>query len=403
MTAAGAVIGARRRHVAWLRIPGPRWVVIATVLILLVYLVSLLARLAVPVPTGPHAVGRERVIWIDPSRPEAHTSDPTDSRSVPIQVWYPAQPETGQPADYVEGLDVIGEGMRSSGEFGWLELVGLRLVRDQALDGAAVAGSDDGFPVLVLSPGNATNVAFYANLAEDLASRGYVVVGVDHPYQVAAVMVGDRSVAVYDPALDAKPGSAGLKIEERVADIRFVLAQIRGGADGIEFLSPSMNLNSIGILGHSNGGLAAVEMCRQDPGISACLNIDGQNLGGPFGHEVDALAPDQPFMYLTKETSIHDEMNRRFETAGEGAVRALIPSAAHGDFTDGGLFEPRLDPFAGNARSVAVSTRSLVGAFFDHWMMQPRPRPFSGLHIPSDVYIYVYPLGDSPPAPGQVG
>ena len=381
----------------------PKWLVIASLLLLFFYLVSLLVRLSIPSTTGPHAVGRERVIWIDGARPESHTSDPADSRTVPIQVWYPAQPGTGQPAEYLEDLDVIGEGMRASGEFGWLELMGLRLVRDRALDGAAVAADRDGFPVLILSPGNLTNVAFYASLAEDLASRGYVVVGVDHPYQVAAVMVADRSVAVYDHSMDVQLGSVGPKIEERVADIRFVLDQIRGGADGIEFLAPSLDLGKVAVLGHSNGGLAAVEMCRQDPELAACVNIDGQNAGGPFGHEVDSVAPDQPFMYLTKETSIHDEINRRFETAGEGPVRAVIPDAAHGDFTDGGLFEPELDPLAGNARSVAMTSRSLVGTFLDHWLVQPRSRPFSGLDLRSDVYINVYPLDDNPPIPTDFG
>lgn len=400
MTAAAGVLGVRWRDLQWWRRRPPRWLIIASVSVLIVYVVSMLFRLAIPAPTGPHAVGRERIIWIDETRPESHTPDPADSRSVPIQLWYPAQPGTGQPAEYVDDLDVIGEGMRSSGELGWLELLGLRLVRDGARDGGDVARDGDRFPILVLSPGNATNVAFYASLAEELASRGYVVVGVDHPFQVAAVMVRDGSVAVYDRTWDVSLGSVGPKIEERVADVEFVLDQIRSGAEEIEFLSSSLDLDRIGILGHSNGGVTAVETCREDPGIVACLNIDGQNAGGPFGYEMTSTAPDQPFMYLTKEASIHEELHRRFEAAGEGAVRAVIPSAAHGDFTDGALLEPSLDPVAGHGRSVVVTTRSLVGAFFDHWLKLPRPHPFSGLDVPSDVYINVYPLGEQAPIPG---
>ena len=89
----------------------------------------------------------------------------------------------------------------------------------------------------------------------------------------------------------------------------------------------------------------------------------------------------------------------RVETAGQEAVRAVIPDAAHSDFTDGGLFEPGLDPLGGRVRDVAVSVRSLAGAFFDQWLKEPRTRPYSGLDIPSDVYINVYPLGGSPPIP----
>lgn len=153
------------------------------------------------------------------------------------------------------------------------------------------------------------------------------------------------------------------------------------------------------MLGHSNGGISAVEMCRADSAIAACLNIDGQSVGGPFGYERAASAPEQPFMYLTKETSIHDAIHGRFEGAGAGAVRAVVPVAEHGDFTDGGLLEPEVNPFSNTARSVMVTTRALVSAFFDQWLKEPRSRPFSGLDVPSDVYINVYPLGDNRPIP----
>jgi predicted dienelactone hydrolase len=179
----------------------------------------------------------------------------------------------------------------------------------------------------------------------------------------------------------------------------FVLERIREGTSGIDFLASSLDLARVGVLGHSNGGIAAVEMCRADLSIAACLNIDGQAAGGPFGYEPGAPAPEQPFMYLTKETFIHDAVHSRLEAAGAGAVRAVVPDAEHGDFTDGGLLEPDVNPFSNTARSVMVTTRALVSAFFDQWLKEPRTRPFSGLDVPSDVYINVYPLGANRPIP----
>jgi predicted dienelactone hydrolase len=402
MTAAAHGLGAANARVASVRWrPLRRWLAILPGLVLALYAGSSWLSLAIPEPSGPHAVGRQRLVWVDESRSESHTLDPADARSVPIQIWYPAQPGTGQPASYVEDLAAIEAGLKESGEFGWLETLGLRMVRHQALQGAEVAASDGGFPVLVLSPGNATNVGFYSALAEDLASKGYVVIDIDHAFQVAAVRFEDGSVAVYDRSMDATLESIGPKIEERVADLAFVLERIREGTGDIEFLAPSLDLARIGVLGHSNGGISAVEMCRADLAIAACLNIDGQAAGGPFGYERGAPAPEQPFMYLTKETSIHDAIHGRFEAAGAGAVRAVVPVAEHGDFTDGGLLEPDLNPFSNTARSVMVTSRALVSAFFDHWLKEPRSRPFDGLDVPSDVYINVYPLGDRPPIPGS--
>jgi hypothetical protein len=106
-------------------------------------------------------------------------------------------------------------------------------------------------------------------------------------------------------------------------------------------------------------------------------------------------------MFLTKETSIHDELHSRFEAAEAGAVRAVVPVAEHGDFTDGGMLEPDINPFSNNARSVVVTSRALVSAFFDHWLKEPGPRPFDGLDVPSDVHINVYPLEGNRPIPAD--
>jgi predicted dienelactone hydrolase len=389
--------GAER--VEWKRRRPTRWIVLIGLGVIATYAASSLLDLAIPPPTGDHAVGRASWVWVDDSRPESHTPDTDDARSVPVRAWYPVQPGTGRPTGYVEDLAVIEAGLKESGELGWLETLGLRMVRHQALQGAEVAASDGGFPVLVLSPGNATNVAFYSALAEDLASKGYVVIGIDHAFQVAAVRIEDGSVAVYDHSMDVAVESIGPKIEERVADMAFVLEQIREGTGDIEFLAPSLDLDRVGVLGHSNGGISAVEMCRADLAIAACLNIDGQSAGGPFGYEPGVPAPEQPFMYLTKETFIHDAIHGRFEAAGAGVVRAVVPVAEHGDFTDGGMLEPDANPFSNTARFVMVTTRALVSAFFDQWLKEPRSRPFSGLDVPSDVYINVYPLGDTRPIP----
>ena len=43
------------------------------------------------------------------------------------------------------------------------------------------------WPVLLLSPAAGTPAADYTGLNEDLASRGYVVVGIDHTFDAATV------------------------------------------------------------------------------------------------------------------------------------------------------------------------------------------------------------------------
>ncbi len=118
-----------------------------------------------PSPPRPASfVGRDRVLLVDASQPETHTPAVDDVRSVPLQLWYPAEAGTGATAEYVDGLDDIATGLTASGALSGIEVAALPLVRTNAFDGATVAPGSH--PVIVLSPGNETNVAFYGSLAE---------------------------------------------------------------------------------------------------------------------------------------------------------------------------------------------------------------------------------------------
>lgn len=370
---------------------------LASLLVLLI--ASTMTHLAVLPPTGSHAVGRERVILVDPARPELHTAAEDDVRSVPVQIWYPAVPDSGVPAPYVDDLDVISAGLTESGALSGVEVAALPLVRTDAREGAAVA--EGRHPIVILSPGNETNIAFYGSLAEELASQGYMVIGIDHPFQVAATVVANGEVAVYDTAMDTgQPGSVTPKIEERVADVKFVLDSLRSDESELAAFAASADLGRIGIAGHSNGGLTAFEMCRVDPSLKACLNMDGQGAGGPFGTEMTAGAPPVPSLFLTKEAQLHEVIGERFEEASASVVRAVLPHASHDSFTDGPLFHPSLNPTTTSAQRIMTSIRSMSVAFFDQWLVEAEDRPYDGLVVPADIYINVYPLGDLEPIPG---
>ena len=361
---------------------------------------SAFLHLRVPEPTGNLAVGRQRLSWVDPARQEVHTQDPSDRRQVVATVWYPAQAGTGRPAEYVYHRAGIAAGLVSSGELSGPAVAALRFVRDPALAGAAVSDVKKAYPVVLLSPGNLTNAGFYAAIAEDLASHGYIVVGVDHPYQVAAVELQDGKVAIYDRRQDQAPAED--KIPERVADLRFALdrlAELKTRGEGI---GPHADLKRVGVMGHSNGGITAVETCRVDARFGGCLNIDGQMAGGPFSSSADGPAPDQPFMFLTKETSLHPVLADRFEAAGTGAYRVVIPSAAHDQFVDGALFQPSFNPFNRTPHGVIALTRGFSRAFFDHVLLGRSERALGELQAPVDVYVNVYPLGKRSPIPNHL-
>jgi dienelactone hydrolase len=362
-------------------------------------------HLRLPGPSGPHAVGREHLVLAD-DRPEVNTPGAADRRRVPVTVWFPAEPGTGRRAPYVPGLDRIGDGLVASGELGRAQVTGLRYVRANARTGARVAAGT--FPAVLLSPGHATNAGFYAALAEDLAGRGYVVVGVDHPYQVAAVELGDGTVAVLAPErAGADPGmTVAGRIAERVADLRLVMDRL----DRVDTLvGGRIDHTRVGVMGHSNGGIAAAGACRADRRLRACLNLDGVAPGGPFSATPGTGAPAQPFMFLTKETTQppavtaqFEAAGRRarqksvaaagFEAAGDGAYQVIVPAAGHGQFADGPLLEPGLLPSGRTADRVIAVTRGFTAAFFD-LALRGAPRSVLGdVDAPTDVQVRVYPL-----------
>jgi dienelactone hydrolase len=366
--------------------------------------VSTWIHLGIPTLTGDQAVGRQEFVWTDQTRPEPRTQDPADHRQTGLVVWYPAEPGTGAPAPYVPDLAGIRAGLIESGEFSSIEVAGLDWVRSHSQANAAIAPATDGYPLLLLSPGNATNVEFYGSLAEDLASHGYVVVGLNHPFQVTAMSLSDGSVAVYDATADTGPGSATAKIAERVADVEFVLGRLTEEIASGQFLDGRVDLSRVGVLGHSNGGLTAAEVCRASARVMACMNIDGQAASGPFGTAGQPSPVGRPFMYLTKEAEIHPTLAHTFEASGTGTFRVVVPAATHDQFADGPLFQPGMWPLARSADRVQTVTRGFARVFFDKYLGGPPSGnlgtdnvPLDIVDAPTDVYLYGYPLGINQP------
>jgi dienelactone hydrolase len=359
-------------------------------------------HLEIPEPTGEQAVGRASYLWVDETREEAHTVGVDDRRSVPVELWYPSVPGTGEPAPYIANLEQISSGLVASGEFGAIDVWGLGMVRDNALAGAALSDEASTYPVILLSPGNATNVGFYASLAEELASHGYVVVGIDHPYQVAATVTAHGVVAVYDQSadlvpLDQRESMTAAKIAERVDDLEYVIRRLNGGEEG-DLFAGRLDLTRLAVMGHSNGGVAAVEACRSLPELRACLNIDGQLAGGPFSVDPAGIAPDQPFMYLTKETNQHPEIVARFDESPE-AYLVSVPAATHESFTDGALLGPTFHPLTRSSDRIMDTTRGMIEAFFANTLGDQPLTVLGEVAASTDLYVNVFPLRGQPLLP----
>jgi hypothetical protein len=324
------------------------------------------------------------------------TEASTDVREVPVHVWYPARANTGRSAGYFPDLDKMSKSLEASGEVSSFELFGLRFVSSPArLD--AVAQNGPAFPVLLLSPGNGTNVEFYNGLASDLASQGFVVLGVNHPYDVAAVSLADGRIAqfVQGPlAFQQREPWIGERIRERTADLVFVLNRLEEVNDTDPLLKGRLELNSVGAFGHSLGGITAAQAAYADDRIRACLNLDGLQRGGPFATAPVAARPAQPFMMITKENQLSPPVMALLRAEGAPAYVVVLAGATHDDFTDGAV----LTPFNTKGGDVFKLTSAYTLAFFRQFLQDRTADLLRGPHNDPKVRLDVYSAGRAQPA-----
>ncbi|HWG14343.1 MAG TPA: hypothetical protein VG268_13810 [Streptosporangiaceae bacterium] len=141
-----------------------------------------------PEPTGPAPVGTMARHLKDVSRPDPWAVG-INARELMVSLWYPVALSDRPRAPYMTAaesrLQLTSRGIDD------VPPEALRTVRTHAVSDATPAGRPHAFPLVVLSPGfNGSRSALTA-LAEDLASHGYVVAGIDHTYESLATAFPD--------------------------------------------------------------------------------------------------------------------------------------------------------------------------------------------------------------------
>lgn len=183
---------------------------------------------------GPHAIGVRTLELVDAGRidiinVEAGTEHPRYDRPLTVEVWYPAE-DGGEPTPY-EGV-FLRDGQTQVTLHG-------RAARDAAPKPAEAA---DGWPLVIVSHGYPGNRFLLSHLAENLATKGYVVASIDH-----------TDSTYHDQ------NKFGSTLVNRPLDQLFVLreiARLSGEADS--FLSGVVDVSSTGLIGYSMGGYGAV-------------------------------------------------------------------------------------------------------------------------------------------------
>ncbi len=263
-------------------------------------------QLKFPQPTGPFPVGTTELHLVDAGRDDPFL--PGRPRELMISIWYPAARRTAQ-APYLPPLtaQVYAEGaaialQQPADAVDW---AGARV--HAGLSGPA-SRSWGRRPVVLFSPGFGVPRGLASIMVTELASRGYVVVTVDHTYEAAAVEFPGGRVAVQ--TLPPEP-YAHLARATRVADVQHVLDALQRLAHGHNpdadarrlprDLGQILDLTRIGAYGHSAGGITSADVMLVDQRVKAGIDLDG-TLGYGYPNPADcpvvARGLDRPFLLL---------------------------------------------------------------------------------------------------------
>jgi dienelactone hydrolase len=348
-----------------------------------------------PEPTGPYPAGTASAWLTDTSRPDPWASG-VNARELMVSLWYPAAPSDGRRAQYMTRAE--SELQLTSRGITGIPPDTLSTVRTNAISDAGPAGRQHSLPLVLLSPGFTNSRSTLTALAEELASHGYVVAGIDHTYESHATAFPDGRVTTC-LARDAPRRDRMEQVAAgRAADVRFLLDELTSAPPawpGAGLIDPSR----MGMAGHSAGGAAAIAAMLADSRIRAGIDMDGSTA---------ARIPDEglarPFLFLGKQSNYTPGSGgavttRRDRHLRKGAVITwerdwklltgwkrwlVVVGAVHASFTDLALLADQtgiVDTGAGlsGARSLDI-TRAYVRAFFDQHL---RGRPQALLDQPS--------------------
>ena len=351
-------------------------------------------RLTLPAPTGHLRIGTTIVHLVDKSRPDPWVPS-QKFRELMIQIWYPARTVRGYPrVPYTTPATARFIEKQQLGN----NAPALNLpITDGHLD-APVLPAQGGWPVVLYSPALGEERSETTAIVEDLVSRGYLAVTIDHVHDSGVVeLPGGRLEASAVP--DPTSAVTTKEINSRVADVRFILDQLAvindGGNPDHEHkplprgLRGALDLEHIGMFGHSDGGSTTGHVLHVDARVKAGINLDGtlytSQARASSDHALMLFGRQDLDPYEAKTWDIFDKHQRGPK------LRLNLLKSGHGTFSDFTVLTPQIAAILGlppsfyiglqgtiNGQRAMAIQRTYIGAFFDKYLRGHDSRLLNG-------------------------
>ncbi|GLW98982.1 lipase [Microtetraspora sp. NBRC 16547] len=339
-------------------------------------------RLVLPAPTGPHRIGTVALHLVDGSRRDPWV--PTvGKRELMVSLWYPARKADHHP---------LAPWMPASAAESYLRDIGvppgrLLLGTTHGRQGAPLDGRLGRLPVVLYSPGANASRSYGTGVVEELASRGYLVVTIDHTYDAAVVEFPGGRVAK-NPRGEIADYAKAARV--RAEDVRFVLNELTALNAGRNpdaearplpsGLRGALDLKRIGMFGHSLGGASTSSAMYADRRIKAGLGLDGAVIGPVAGAGLD-----RPYMVVDTPGKGGMSTNpalRTFWSKLRGwRLNVTVKGAAHNSFGDDVQLIPLAAPLVGLTTEEVTESVGAIPTARALAFQRAYPRAFFDLHL----------------------
>ncbi|KAK5993797.1 putative 1-alkyl-2-acetylglycerophosphocholine esterase [Cladobotryum mycophilum] len=256
--------------------------------------ISLAQDIILPQGPGPYNVTIRTSQLDDFSRPEIFSAEP-QHRRVMISVFSPVTEDVSackspyMPPDLAALLTAVYSGSPPPSNFTidfsrfYLQACNADVTYGFPKSESSTCNQTSSFPLIIFGPGLTFTRFWYHVTSQFLASYGYIVVTVDHPYDALAVQFPDGSAAIFNETVQDTDEHLERDLFVRTADVSFVLDQLSTNKTLTQLIYPHnvrpRSTTNVGIWGHSFGGATAVTALLKDERFKAGINLDGTIFG----------------------------------------------------------------------------------------------------------------------------
>ena len=327
-------------------------------------------------------------------------------RRLVVQAWYPAEvPKGSQPQVWNPDWDLLGPAVAR-----WAHVPGFLIshLGDVPSHSYPHAVPMSGrFPVIIYSHGWAGFRTAALDQIESMASRGYMVLSIDHPYAAMAIRFPDSGEIIHmNP--DAMPKKSDLSGEayseaiwelERVFvdDVKLVMNELDLGAEGqFARISNSYFAESYGLIGHGSGAAAVLWNCFNDDRCAAVVCLDTWTEA--ILDRIVSRDLKKPALFFRSGTELGSDSDQRLEgviyRAQNDVWSATVQQAKTADFMMAPLLTPLTRRFGHSGgvdpRELNLVLNRLVDAFFDRTVLEMDDVVLGSVQIP-ELEVVHYP------------